>query len=261
MSTIIDLCHLQRATGLALAMTLALAAAAEPAHGEAPPPGANAFCPVDPGEPAEARFAVEHAGQTVYLCCGRCARQFRHDPERYIAELAHLPRIAEPEAPVAAQAERAHAEPEPDLEGIERIAEYLGRFHVLSVHFPIGLLIAAAVSEMLGLMTRRPWLHDAARFCVWGGAIGTVIAVPLGWLLLGGDTHLDDFITAVHRQAGTVMFFWAIVLVVVMEIARHKHGNAWSWAYRLMLLGGAALVGITGHFGGMMVHGTDYLQW
>lgn len=266
-------------------------ASSMPAHAEPPPVGANAVCPVD-GDEAKARFGIEHEGQKVYLCCGRCARTFRQDPDRYTQIAADLPRVvdAEPddadepaEPEVAADDahddarahdhdhahEHAHVDEADDVhdhdhaheDGLGAFLHWLGHFHVVSVHFPLGLLLAGAVGEVLSLLTRQRWLHDGVRFCVWAGMLGTLVAVPLGWLLLGWEFRHDDAITAAHRWLGTMMLVWAVALVIVMERARRAAGSGWAWAYRLTLWLGAIALGVTGHLGGMLVHGEDYLTW
>lgn len=286
-----------------VAAALLMWAMPETVRAEPPPPGGNAICPVD-GDAAKARFAVEHEGQTVYLCCGRCARTFRQDPAHYVALAADLPRVEDADAD---QQPDTDADDQPRADGddhahdhhddahddahddevahapghdhdhnghdaahvhdhahegpITSFLHWLGHFHVVTVHFPLGLLLAGAVGELVWLATRRRWVRDGVRFCIWAGMLGTLITVPLGWLLLGGDTQHDDAITAGHRWMGTLMFFWVIALVVVMERARRVHRRGWRWAYRFLLFAGAVALGVTGHLGGMLVHGEGYLSW
>lgn len=265
---------------LALVMVLA---PADTAQAEPPPPGANAICPVD-GDRARARFAIEHEGQRVYLCCGRCAGRFRQAPERYMAIAMELPRVGGPTSPApddhghdsqeydghahdapdhgAPTAEADHVHDHADEGLIAAGLHWLGHFHVVTVHFPIGLLLAGAVGEAIWLMTRRGWLRHGVRFSVWAGAIGAVLTVPLGWMLAGLDLRQDDWLLATHRWLGSAAFLWAIALVILMERAgRGPRRSRWLWAYRIALFGGAVLVGVTGHFGGMIVHGTEYLRW
>ena len=46
--------------------------------------------------PEQAAAHVEHAGQTYYFCCARCAEKFRSDPERYLRAAVPEPRHAAP---------------------------------------------------------------------------------------------------------------------------------------------------------------------
>src|SRR5262249_18287321 len=58
----------------------------------------------------------------------------------------------------------------------------LGRFHVVLVHFPIALLIAAAAGEIWSVLRGRSTPAPAVHFCVVLGAASAVAAAGLGWL-------------------------------------------------------------------------------
>ncbi len=144
-------------------------------------------------------------------------------------------------------------------ESVLSFLRWLGVFHPVTVHFPVALLIAAAIAELIGLARRRRWFFDAARFCIWGATIGALIAAPLGWLNAGWDLAHDDQVLAGHRWLGSLLLFWLLALTALTEKVHRgelKHGITIYW---LLLFGGALLVGITGHLGGMLVFGADYL--
>src|SRR5262249_12551585 len=64
---------------------------------------------------------------------------------------------------------------------------WLGKFHLLVLHFPIALLVAAAVAEAWSIVLRSRVPAPAVRFCVLLGATSAVTTVALGWLYaLGG---------------------------------------------------------------------------
>ncbi len=69
-----------------------------------------------------------------------------------------------------------------DVPFFEHLLGWLGKFHVLVVHFPIALLVVAAVGELWSLCCgiRKP--APAVRFCVLFAAAGAAAAVTLGWL-------------------------------------------------------------------------------
>jgi mono/diheme cytochrome c family protein len=54
---------------------------------------------------------------------------------------------------------------------------WLGRFHPPTVHYPIALLTAAMVSELLRIVTSRPAFDAVTRYCVGFGAVTAVIGV------------------------------------------------------------------------------------
>ncbi|QDV05092.1 Planctomycete cytochrome C [Planctomycetes bacterium Poly30] len=129
--------------------------------------------------------------------------------------------------------------------------KWLGRFHPTIVHFPIALLTAAFLAELLARVLRKPQLHHAATFSYTLGALSTVPSAAFGWLLAESTTHrgheLDD-----HRWLGVAV---ATVAVLGMTVFYRKPG------LRLPLLALlAVLVGITGHLGGSLSYGSDWLS-
>src|SRR5690349_21433011 len=59
-------------------------------------------------------------------------------------------------------------------------AQSFGRFHVVVVHFPIALLILAAVIE-LWAMVRRKTPSPTAAVCAVFGTLGAIVASTSGW--------------------------------------------------------------------------------
>lgn len=128
---------------------------------------------------------------------------------------------------------------------------FLGRFHPLLVHLPIGLIVLLAFLELLG---------RSARFAGARAAIGPVLllAVPTsiasvicGWLLASGGGY-DEQLLQLHRWTGVAV----AVLCTLLGLA---HGLDLMRVYRLGLgLCFVVLVGAS-HFGGSLTHGKDYL--
>jgi hypothetical protein len=78
--------------------------------------------------------------------------------------------------------------------------DWLGNFHVVVIHFPIALLLAAAAGEswFAGRRVRQP--SPAVRFCVLLGAGGAIVAAVLGWLhAASGYGAGSPSILACHR--------------------------------------------------------------
>jgi mono/diheme cytochrome c family protein len=159
--------------------------------------------------------------------------------------------IAPPPAPVEAAP--------PSL--LMRLLGWLGRWHILVIHFPIALLTAAAAAEAWCLWrgTREPWLP--VRFCVVLGTAAAVGATALGWLHadIGGHGHSWPELLAPHRWIGTAAAAWSIGIVLLSEWDAYRGKR--SWAFRVALWIGAALVGAAAHFGGSLVHGVDFFAW
>jgi uncharacterized membrane protein len=139
-----------------------------------------------------------------------------------------------------------------------RALRWLGKFHLLVVHFPIALLMAAMAAELWAVWQRRRIPSPAVRFCLGLAAVSAVPAVALGWLFaLGG--HGSSALLALHRWIGTAAGAWAVGIAVVSEVDARR--GVRSWSTRVLLLIGVLLVSVAAHFGGLMVHGKDFYDW
>jgi hypothetical protein len=157
-----------------------------------------------------------------------------------------------------ADAGEAAALPGPSL--LTHLLGWLGRFHVLLVHFPIALLVVAAVGEgwswWLGLRIPAP----AVRFCLLLGAAGAVAGAVLGWLeaAFGGYAAASRALD-LHRWVGTTTAVVAIGVALLSEADARR--GARSPLCRSALFLAALLVSAAGHLGGTLVHGTGHFDW
>jgi uncharacterized membrane protein len=136
----------------------------------------------------------------------------------------------------------------------------IGRLHPLLVHFPIAFVLAAAGAEAAALVTGdESWRLMARRTVRIAGACAVVAAIA-GWRL-ALDTGADDAaLLEWHRWLGTS----ATAATVGAAIAASAPGRRRPfviWTYRSALLAAAALVGITGHLGGVLAWGADFLRF
>jgi uncharacterized membrane protein len=150
-----------------------------------------------------------------------------------------------------------HAHGEPGL------VSWLGKFHPLAVHFPIGLLVAAAAAEVLAMLRRAPWLSQAARFCVLAAAIGAVPAAALGWCAAATREFAPDVaaIAAWHRWMGITLALWLPLTAMLSERTARVGWTRGVGAFRTFLFSGVILLSLQGHLGSMLTHGRDYLAW
>jgi uncharacterized membrane protein/mono/diheme cytochrome c family protein len=140
----------------------------------------------------------------------------------------------------------------------ERALRWLGKFHLLVVHFPIALLMAALAAELWAVWQRRRVPSPAVRFCLGLAAVSAVPAVALGWLFALGGLGSSGLL-ALHRWIGTAAGAWAVGIAVVSEVDARR--GVRSWWTRVLLLVGVLLVSVAAHFGGLMVHGKDFYDW
>ena len=133
-----------------------------------------------------------------------------------------------------------------------------GRLHPLLVHFPIALILIAAISELIYLATRSPWWHTVAVANVRAGAAFAVGSAGAGWVL--ASSHIVEASSALewHRWLGLVAAIVAIT-AALMTATIDQPGRR-QWLYRVVLFSAAAFVAVAGHFGAMLVWGADFLR-
>jgi mono/diheme cytochrome c family protein/uncharacterized membrane protein len=153
------------------------------------------------------------------------------------------------------------AEDNPPRGFFEKLIGWLGKFHPAAIHFPIALLAAAAVAELLRMVTGQPAFEAVVRYCLWFGTLTALVAGPLGWFL--GGIHLTDasWVMMTHRWLGTATVAWAGLALLLSEVGRRTNGQRTRTGLRVMLLVAASLALATGFFGGAVVYGLDHYAW
>lgn len=128
---------------------------------------------------------------------------------------------------------------------------FLGHFHPLLVHLPIGGLIVLAFLELVARRTR--W-KDAAQSSCWvlGFAAGVAgIAATCGWMLAqagGYDVQLLKW----HRALGLGVTAASFITLLLRQ-------REWFRAYRVSLVATLLLLVAASHLGGSITHGRDFL--
>ena len=130
----------------------------------------------------------------------------------------------------------------------------LAGLHPLVLHFPIALVIVAAVIEFLALLGRRERLTSFSITALLIGAPLTVLAAWSGWAM-ADEGYGSGWELSLHRWLG-VSSAILLVILFVLTLVSWFGGKSWATAtVRGLLLVAAILVGITAHFGGDMVWG------
>ena len=141
---------------------------------------------------------------------------------------------------------------------MENFDLFLGRFHPLVVHLPIGFLLLAII---FGFLIRKPRyfnLRPAFNLTLLLGTISAFIAVVLGFLLAGAGGY-DESALGWHKWMGIFLFVISFLLYagnVWLKIIRPKDIRK---ANVVLLPSLMILVIITGHLGGNLTHGSTYL--
>lgn len=133
---------------------------------------------------------------------------------------------------------------------------FLGRFHPLLVHLPIGFLLFAFLLEFAAFFKRFEQLKHAVSFALLLGALSAVAAGATGYMLSTAGGYGEDTLSY-HKWLGilvTVLAILAFLLrVKFFTIPLLKR----TYFVILFMMAGALMA--TGHYGGNLTHGSDYL--
>ncbi len=131
---------------------------------------------------------------------------------------------------------------------------FVGRFHVLALHLPIGILVVAVILDWVARGERYRALARVAPFLWTATAISAVFTAVLGYMHFseGGFTGTS---ASAHRFFGTTLAAFS-VLVWWLCARRADLYRKVNVATGIVAL---ALVTITGHYGGNLTHGETFL--
>jgi uncharacterized membrane protein len=155
--------------------------------------------------------------------------------------------------------EEAIARPSPRTPA-ERLLRWIGKFHLLLLHFPIALAVVAGGCEAWSAWKGNPAASRMARYCLWLAAVAVLPTVAFGWLhALGGPGAGSPNLLLLHRWLGTAAGAWVIATAILVERAARRDGPAW-WG-RAMIFACVLLVSVVAHVGGMLAHGERFFDW
>ena len=125
--------------------------------------------------------------------------------------------------------------------------------HVVLIHFPIALFIAAVAFDCVAQWSKRSGLADAAYFNLMAAAISTFPALATGVLAwqfqLEGQKLKGILLIHVVLACLSSVLIW----IVWWLHFRARHQEEVSPSYRLTIEGlGVFIIAITGHLGGFL---------
>lgn len=234
----------------------------------------QSVCPVMEGNPIDRSLYVDYRGKRAYFCCRMCLETFKKNPEQYLPKLPQF-RVAEAAGPTttieseheyepqAHQDAHEHAVGDQTPHGAEKLIRFVGKFHAMAIHFPIALVIAAALSEFLACVTKRDRFGDAARFNIILAALGGAAAILLGLSAGAFANYPDELARALilHKWLGMSAGLLVVITAALCEASYRSGNDGIRFVYRLALLFCVALMSLAGLFGGYLVYGLNHYAW
>ncbi|MGY3052040.1 mono/diheme cytochrome c family protein/uncharacterized membrane protein [Pedobacter sp. UYEF25] len=136
---------------------------------------------------------------------------------------------------------------------------FLGRLHPLMVHFPVVLLLFAAVLELFTLKKFRSTLRPGINLFVAAGVISAMVSAVFG-LLLSREGGYGEDLLSIHQWIGIGTACLAAIAWFLLNRIIKKNQLHLVKPYRGILFCSALGVSLAGHFGASLTHGKDYLS-
>ena len=146
-------------------------------------------------------------------------------------------------------------------DGQERstLAQFIGRFHPLVLHFPIALLALVPLLELGGLSSRGRQIRGAAGFVLTLGALSAVVASLVGWLLAWAGGYAGDLVNQ-HMWAGCTLALASLLAMLLRRVWISRGWFSVGIFYLPTLIAALGLMTWTAHQGGQLTHGEKYLE-
>jgi len=131
--------------------------------------------------------------------------------------------------------------------------EFFGRFHPVLVHLPIGILLIACLFLIIIRIPKFESLRPAIATLLFLGMISAVLSCITGYFLANSGDYEGKLVSN-HQWMGIGVAAFSILLLI-----GHKYLKADSGLPSVMAVALLILVSVTGHLGGSLTHGADYL--
>ncbi len=146
---------------------------------------------------------------------------------------------------------------------VPTFALFLGRFHPVILHVPIGLIILAVALEHAHWAGVRRWIPKAppgtSTFLIFFAAMSALLSTLLGWLLSYSGGY-DPALLARHFYAGLATAIGVNLALLLKIFADAKPARrSLTIAYEIVLILTGGCLALAGHYGADITHGEDYL--
>ena len=148
----------------------------------------------------------------------------------------------------------------PNAEKMSDTVRFIGHFHPVLLHLPIGVFLLIVLQELGAIFGKRHHEQPAntALFPLFFGAISAMAAVIAGFLLFqGGEEYAGNALAERHLWGGLIFAVAAVVTFILKAWTVALSGN--PAFYRLVLFASVAVMGFASHDGASITHGENYL--
>ncbi|HEY4937280.1 MAG TPA: c-type cytochrome domain-containing protein [Puia sp.] len=132
------------------------------------------------------------------------------------------------------------------------VSEFIGHFHPLLVHLPIGILLTAILLQWLAHKEKYKLIQQAVPVVLLFGMIAAILSCITGYILSISDDY-DKTLVSWHQWMGIGVALMSSLLYLKVR------NPGFPVNIKILSVGLLVLIFITGHLGGSLTHGSDYL--
>lgn len=132
------------------------------------------------------------------------------------------------------------------------ISDLIGRFHPILVHLPIGILLLGCLFQLLSRYPKFSGIKGAIPLTYLLGFFGAVFSCLSGYLLSQSGDY-DGSLVGIHQWLGIGTAIFSLLSYLMVQKAVPE------LILNVSAIGLLLLITVTGHYGGSLTHGSDYL--
>lgn len=135
---------------------------------------------------------------------------------------------------------------------------FLGRFHPLFVHLPIGILSFTLLLELVARWKPRDRFNTIIPTLWLCSALAAAFSASTGYLLSLGGGYEEETLN-LHKIGGIALFIIALLCYLLYTLPMTFMKKAVRPIRSILVMGSVVLLVLTGHGGGSLTHGSNYL--
>lgn len=144
----------------------------------------------------------------------------------------------------------------PNGEAMPDLVRFIGRFHPVILHLPIGMLTLVLLLEIGSFLLKKP--SQTSGTALFFAAVTSVAAVLAGFLLYQGESDWASSPGATRHLWWGIGFSCVTILTFVSKSWLDRN-MAPAMGYRALLALSAVVMTMASHEGASLTHGPDYL--
>lgn len=144
------------------------------------------------------------------------------------------------------------------MQPLPDILQFFARFHPLFVHLPIGLLCFAIFMELLTRWKPRESFHKVIPLVWLLAALSSVLSAGSGYFLSLGGGYTEETLS-LHKIGGITLAIVSTCCYLLYAFRMPFFSNATRPVRSALVVLVAVLLILTGHWGGSLTHGSEYL--